>query len=106
MQMPPVMRAPSIMTSWPRRCDLDVSDCHVGTVDVFRPFPMPVMMRPTMKCPSENADVWSAAPTTMIAEPVKMVQRLPSMFPSQMQMTAPTKHPRLYEATEMPVSRC
>lgn len=34
---PKTIIEPSIMTIWPRRCDLDVSDCHVGTVDVFIP---------------------------------------------------------------------
>lgn len=28
---------PSIMTICPRRCDFEVSDCQVGTVDVFIP---------------------------------------------------------------------
>lgn len=35
---PNTIRVPSIITIWPRRCDLDVSDCHVGTVDVFIPY--------------------------------------------------------------------
>ena len=47
--IPPVIRAPSIMTSLPLLCDRDVSDCQVGTVDVLPPFPRPVMMRPTMR---------------------------------------------------------
>jgi len=34
---PPVIKAPSIMTICPRLWDFDVSDCHVGTVDVFMP---------------------------------------------------------------------
>ena len=32
---PKTINDPSIMTIWPRRCDFDVSDCQVGTVDVF-----------------------------------------------------------------------
>jgi len=36
-QMPPVIMAPSIMTIFPRLCDLEVSDAHVGTVEVFMP---------------------------------------------------------------------
>ena len=36
-QMPPVIIAPSIMTIFPRLCDLEVSDAHVGTVEVFMP---------------------------------------------------------------------
>jgi hypothetical protein len=36
-QMPPVIIAPSIITIFPRLCDLEVSDAHVGTVEVFMP---------------------------------------------------------------------
>jgi hypothetical protein len=35
---PNTMRVPSIITIWPRRCDFEVSDCHVGTVEVFIPY--------------------------------------------------------------------
>lgn len=34
---PNTISVPSIMTIWPRRCDFEVSDCHVGTVEVFIP---------------------------------------------------------------------
>ena len=34
---PNTIRVPSIITIWPRRCDFEVSDCHVGTVEVFIP---------------------------------------------------------------------
>ena len=34
---PNTMRVPSIITIWPLRCDFEVSDCHVGTVEVFIP---------------------------------------------------------------------
>lgn len=35
---PNTMSVPSIITIWPRRCDFEVSDCHVGTVEVFIPY--------------------------------------------------------------------
>lgn len=117
------MSAPSIITIMPLLCDLHVSDCHVGTVDVFIPFPMPVMILPMMKWSRPKAEVCRAAPTTMMAEPRKIVLRRPSMSPIQMHMIAPRKHPisaltsipnqnqsreilqvvpTLYEATAMP----
>lgn len=48
-QIPPVIIAPSIITIFPRLCDLDVSEAHVGTVDVFIPLPKPVMILPTIR---------------------------------------------------------
>jgi hypothetical protein len=36
-QIPPVIIAPSIITIFPRLCDLEVSDAQVGTVEVFMP---------------------------------------------------------------------
>jgi len=36
--LPNTISVPSIMTICPRRWDLEVSDCQVGTVEVFMPF--------------------------------------------------------------------
>lgn len=65
---PKTMSEPSIITICPLRCDLDVSDCHVGTVLVFilprrqqvhepdlrevtDPLPNPVISLDAMSCP-------------------------------------------------------
>ena len=73
------------------------------TVLVFRPLPRPVMRRPTIKCAKEKADACRIAPTIIMLEPRKMVLRLPRGWPMKMVKAAPTKHPRLYDATEIPV---
>lgn len=118
-QTPPVIKAPSTMTICPRLCDFDVSLCHVGTVLVFMPgfvsviepdpllqdhtpLPKPVINLPTINWAREKDEHCRVAPTTMIAEPMKIIFLRPSQSPSQMVAIAPTKHPRLYEAIEIP----
>lgn len=51
----------------------DVSDAQVGTVEVFIPFPKPVMILAEINCPKENEVVCKVAPTTIIAEPLVKV---------------------------------
>lgn len=60
------------------------------------------MIRPTMKCDSENAVVCKVAPIIMMVDPRNMVFLLPSMLPIQMHPIAPQKQPTLYEAIDMP----
>ena len=102
MQIPPVIRAPWIITSIPRRWDFEHSDCHVGTVDVFRPLPKPVMILAVMNCARENELHCRIAPTIIIDDPRKMVFRRPSRSPLKMVAIAPQKQPRLYAPTAMP----
>lgn len=75
--MPPAISEPSTMTSWPRRWALEHSDCHTGTVAVFRPFPRPVTSLPAIKCPNERDVACRVAPTTMMHAPVNRVRRRP-----------------------------
>jgi hypothetical protein len=93
--IPPAIKAPSIITSLPRLWAFDVSDCHVGTVEVFPPFPIPVMMRPIMNCSSVVADACSAAPKIMIEVPIIIIRFRPSGLPMKMVKIAPIKQPRL-----------
>lgn len=65
---------------------------------------LPVTTLPAIKCPNPNAEHCSAAPTTIIDEPRKIVLRLPSTSPTQIVATAPQKQPTLYDATETPWS--
>ena len=101
-QTPPVIKAPSIITSIPRLWDLLHSLCQVGTVDVFRPFPIPVTIRPAMKCGREKAEDCRMAPMIMMREPRKMLFLRPRMFPTRIVAMAPQKHPTLYDATDIP----
>ena len=55
------------MTNMPRRCDLEHSDCHVGTVLVFIPFPNPVMTRAATNWASENDEHIIVAPEYLSA---------------------------------------
>ena len=108
------------MTNMPRRCDLEHSDCHVGTVEVLRPFPNPVMTRAATNWASENDEhiivapeplsasgagnraMLDALPITMMELPRKIVFRRPSLSPIQIVDIAPQKQPTLYAATAMP----
>lgn len=96
------MSIPSIITILPRSVALDDSDCHVGTVLVFMPFPMPVTIRPTIKCGSSNAVACNKAPVAMVTQPQKIVFRRPRGLPMKIVKIEPKKQPRLYEATAMP----
>jgi len=99
---PKTIKDPSIMTICPLRCDFDVSLCQVGTVEVFIPFPNPVIRRAAMSCPRLKEEHCNAAPITMITEPTKIVRFLPRKLPSQIVATAPKKQPRVYPPTVIP----
>lgn len=108
------------MTICPRRCDFEVSACHVGTlqahqsftstltlrprthVEVFMPFPNPVIHLPTIICGSPKELACNVAPTIIIELPTKIVLFLPSVLPNQIVATAPKKQPRVYPPTVMP----
>lgn len=65
--------------------------------------PKPVMILPMMKCSRVVALAIRMAPTTMIEVPRRIMRLRPRGLPMKMVATAPMKHPRLYEATEIPV---
>lgn len=64
-------------------------------VSVPRDRTYPVTSLPEMKWPRLNAEHCIAAPTTMIAEPRKMVLLRPRISPNHIVVTAPQKHPTL-----------
>lgn len=43
-----MLRMSSITTNFPLQAAFEVSACHTGAVAVFRPFPRPATMRPTI----------------------------------------------------------
>lgn len=47
-EKPAMLRISSITTSFPLQAAFEVSACHTGAVAVFRPFPRPATMRPTI----------------------------------------------------------
>lgn len=67
-------------------------------------FAYPVITLPATKWPKLKAEHCKAAPIIMIEEPRNMVLRRPRMSPIQMVVIAPEKHPRLYDATEIPAA--
>jgi hypothetical protein len=44
-------------TSFPLQLALDVSDCQTEAVEVFRPFPIPVMVQPAIMTGTLNAAI-------------------------------------------------
>jgi len=100
--MPAVMSIPSIITILPRSWALDDSDCQVGTVLVFMPLPIPVTIRPTIRCGRLYEVHCNKAPIVIVIQPQKIVLRRPSGLPIKMVKIAPKKQPKLYDATAMP----
>ena len=63
MTIPTPTSKGSLQTSFPRFDASHSSACHMGTVDVSMPVPIPVTKRPTIIWGTLNADAWSVAPT-------------------------------------------
>jgi len=54
---PAILRIISMATSFPLQLALDVSDCQTEAVEVFRPFPIPVMVQPAIVTGTLNAAI-------------------------------------------------
>jgi len=60
------------------------------------------MILPIIKCSRVVALAIRMAPTTMIEVPRRIMRLRPRGLPMKIVATAPKKHPKLYDATEIP----
>lgn len=91
------MVLPSIQMSRPRLEVLEHSAWYVGIVDVFMPFPTPVITRPTQNwargtCPEIDV-TWMITPMIIMVAPSMMEYLRPSQSPQARMKSAPPRHP-------------
>ena len=82
------MRAPSIITGCPQRCDRESSDCQTGTLEVLSLLTQLVVMRLMIDCVNWKVDACKFALTSIMQLPKKIALRRSSRFLKKIHATA------------------
>ena len=70
---------------------MEVSDCHTGAVAVFKPFPSPATILPTIIWGTEYAVICRIAPMLITVVPTRIDFFLPKRSPMEKAAIAPKK---------------